>query len=139
MTAADLRALTRLPRQDVLSAFGIGEQEVVSGVAYQRLRPLDRADGPDGLHVFFDGDEVAVVYAGSPAGLSEADLRAEAGEAEPLLLASRAGPGAELVAHPEAGLAWSQERGVVQFVEAFPPMSAERYRGELDVEPRFLR
>jgi hypothetical protein len=133
-----LRALTRLPAHDVVTALGLDEADVVRNVAYQNLRPLDRADGPQGIHVFLHSGRVAVVYASEPAGISAAQLEQEAGADQPLVLRSRAGPQAELVVHPGVGLAWSHEGEFVHFVEAFPPMSAEQYRRELYNEPVFL-
>jgi hypothetical protein len=135
--ADDLLWLRGQSLQAVLSATGAaqGRREPVTG--YQSLQNLDVIEAPNGVRIYLRGNDVALIYAGEaalPDDADEADLVAVVGS-EGEFLRSRQGKRAALHVVAEQGVAWSEQDGVVAFVELFPPTRLEDYRRDIYLEP----
>ncbi|RIJ70512.1 hypothetical protein D1871_18830 [Nakamurella silvestris] len=110
------------------------EREEVTG--YQSLTDLDVLDG-DGARTFVRGDKVVLVYVGEsalPEGTDSETLRDLVGS-DGEVLPSRQGRQGKLHVVADKGIAWSELRGDVAFVELFPPTTFEHYRQTVYLPP----
>lgn len=134
----DLRTLSR---DELLSRLRIDEASVEPGYAYESMTGLERAYDPDRLpvHVYFDGDEVVMMFTEEAAFLDSVtpeSVRERLGEPT-LTLRSSAGKRSTLWVYPGAGLAVSAggDTDAVDFVEVFPPTTAEEYEQNIYDDP----
>jgi hypothetical protein len=141
----ELASLTTLARTDlagVLSALGAdgGDRTQVTG--YEALSDVELVKAPGGERIFVRGDRLMLVFvadANLPPGTDHAALVAAVGD-EGERLRSRQGRHAVLHVVADSGVAWSEERGEVEFVEIFPPTTLEAYRSEIYEDPgEFIR
>jgi hypothetical protein len=125
---------------DVRERFGIGDSALDADSNYGQLDGLtelyEPAAHPGRFH-FADGRQV-LLYIGSTAD-ELADLKPDQ------VMGSLGGPGLELASragkshtqhvYPEKGLAFSEGDDQVDFVEVFPPTSADAYLSDLYIDP----
>jgi hypothetical protein len=135
--AEDLLWLRGQSLQAVLSATGSdrGKREPVTG--YQGLQDLDVIDAPNGVRIYLRADDVVLIYAGENALPDDADeaalVAASGGEGQ--VLRSRQGKRASLHVVAEQGIAWSEQDGILGFVELFPPTTFDEYVQRIYLEP----
>jgi hypothetical protein len=107
-------------------------------VAYERLRGVDRLYAPDfnPAYFYFAGDELRMVFVPDEytEGSSAAPLAAELGPADHRLQ-SRAGAASLIELHADRGVAYSHDGDRLEFVEVFPPASADWYLAEVYEDP----
>jgi hypothetical protein len=107
-------------------------------VGYERLRHVDRlrAEAVSPGLFYFDGDELRIVFIPDEhtEGMSAAPLAEELGASEQQLR-SRAGKNSRIELHAERGIAYSHDDDQLEFVEVFPPASAQWYVDEVYRDP----
>lgn len=140
-----LQDLLRLPGESLSAIVGVtgadpATRQPVTG--YESIKNVDVIDAPSGARVFLRGDDVVLVYVGEsalPAGVDHDTLTAAVGT-EGESLSSRQGKSALIHVVADQGIAWSEDRGEVGFVELFPPTTAKDYRKRIYRKPgRFIR
>ncbi|MFP4148775.1 MAG: hypothetical protein ACLFUG_04215 [Nitriliruptoraceae bacterium] len=144
MTDLIARARTFLGRglEEVQALLGPGA-EPIPGDEYGRLTDLTSIEDPTvfpGTLYLADG-VVDLVRVGPDdlVSVSRSDLESQLG-GDAVGLASRAGKRATLWVHAPEGVAYSEEDGVLHYLEVFRPRPQERYEAELYREPGpFLR
>ena len=140
----NLQDLLTLPGASLDAAIAVtgadpGTRESVRG--YESLKRVDAMEAPDGTTIYIRGDDVQLVYVGEdalPAGVSHDALVAVAGS-EGERLRSRQGKKARMHVVADRGIAWSEERGEVGFVELFPPTTLADYQRTIYREPMPFR
>ncbi len=139
---ADVKSLLALRahhRRDLVTELQLAPADVREDVAYQKLSGVARlyngAVYP--AHFYVRGDELEIVYIGNAdflRALSPAAIRKELG-GDGVRLRSRAGKTANQYVYPEAGFAYSETNGALDFVEIFRPMSIDAYRASIYEDP----
>jgi hypothetical protein len=130
--AARWTALRDLPRAELEAR---PDATVAEGVGYEGLSGVDRIT-TGGVHHFFAGDRLAVVYVPRAAvgGTPAAPFRDELGPGDELR--SRTHKRSVLHVWPDRGLALSvDEDDAVELAEVFPPMTLDEYRERIYDEP----
>jgi hypothetical protein len=134
-------ALRELSRAEVAARFGLGDDAVVPGVAYEGLSPVDRLSTPAG-HFFFQGDRQVMLYVPRAIleGTDPAALERELGGPPAAQLRSRTGADSSFRVWPDRGVAFATDGHAVEVLEVFPPTTLERYRDEIWQDPgEFIR
>lgn len=127
-----------LSRPEIEARFHLSAGDLRTGASYQGAKGLERlaneASAPAAF--YFRGQQLVVMYVSGSAfeGATIEAVFARLGPA-PATLRSRAGKDSVLYLYPEQGLAVSASTEGVDFLEAFPPASLDRYRDELYLEP----
>ena len=139
---ADVKSLLALRahhRRDLMTALELAPGDVREDVAYQKLAGVARLHNAAvyPAHFYVRGDDVEVVYIGNPdflRALTPAAIHKELG-GDGVRLRSRAGKTANQYVYPEAGFAYSETHGALDFVEIFRPMSIDAYRATIYEDP----
>lgn len=134
-----LLALRALHRGDILAQLQLAPGDVREDVAYQKLHGVARLHNAAvyPAHFYVRGDELEVAYIGNAdflRALTPATVRKELG-GDGTRLRSRAGKTANQYVYPDAGFAYSETNGALDFVEIFRPMSLDAYRATIYEDP----
>ncbi len=135
----DLLALRDLSVEQAKGYLGGVSLTPITG--YGALRDVEALTAKErGLRFVIQDQKVRLVYVGAaalPTGMDNGTLVATFGTGE--VLRSRQGRRAELHVVPTAGIAWSEEDGVIGYLELFDPTTFDRYREEIYEEPMPFR
>lgn len=139
---AALRALATADLPTVLATLDAEGVDRTTITGYEALTAVEAIDAPDGERVIVRGDDVVLIYVGEfslPEDLTSEDL-VDAVGSEGETLRSRQGRMARLHVVADQGIAWSEDREGVGFIEIFPPTTVEAYRSEIYQDPgEFIR
>lgn len=141
ITVDQILELPGAPLAEAVAITQVDASERQTVTRYQGLHDLEAFSSSDGARILLRGDDVVLVYLGRASlagGIDHAALAA-AFDSEGHELRSRQGKTATMHVVAERGAAWSENDGVVGFVELFPPTSLAQYEREIYVEPRPFR
>jgi hypothetical protein len=134
-----LLSLRSLHRSELMTQLSLQPDDVREDVAYQKLHGVARLNNATvyPAHFYVRGDDVEVVYIGNADflhALTPAAIKKELG-GEGTRLRSRAGKTANQYVYPEAGFAYSETGGALDFVEIFRPTTLDAYRASIYEDP----